>query len=504
GESVELGEYLQRFPKFATELRAQFAVDKAIAAGPLTWAPDDASALASTVTDSSETRGASIDQRAAVPGYEIMGVLGRGGMGGGWGVVYKARHIPLKRVVALKMIKAGVLAEAEEVIRFRREAEAAARLQHANIVQILEIGEHAGQPYLALEYVEGGSLAQTLVGTPQPARLAAELVETLARTMHYAHQRGIVHRDLKPANILLHRAEDGLPLDKSGSAPTQSDHPKSAICNLQSAIPKITDFGLAKLLDLDESHTHTGAILGTPGYMAPEQAHGRVRDLGPATDVYALGAILYELLTGRPPFAAASVLETLEQVRTLEPVRPTALQPRLPGDLETICLKCLSKEPAERYASARDLAADLRRFLDGDDINARRPTWLEGLLRSIGYRSTAPAHLQSWSFWMLLASPVPVLVQLLVLVFFGGQTTYPVLALSLAILSAGSVVALVLWPLHQRLLRAPRAYRRFIWSLVLVRCTGLLMAPALVAIMRPGDTLDEFHMVFVWWIFLEG
>lgn len=275
-----------------------------------------------------------------IPGYEILGTLGRGGMG----VVYRARQSALKRIVALKLIRAGATAGSEEIDRFRAEAEAAARLQHPNIVQVYEIGEHDGLPYFALEFIEGDNLARRLNGTPLPPRSAAEVVETLARAMQVAHDRGIVHRDLKPANVLI---------------PTDT------------LSPKITDFGLAKQLDAHEGATVTGQVLGTPSYMAPEQAAGKGKEVGPAADVYALGAILYECLTGRPPFRAASALETLEQVRTQLPVPPRRLLPSVPVDLETIALKCLEKEPSRRYASAVALADELQRFLDGRPILAR-------------------------------------------------------------------------------------------------------------------------------------
>ena len=274
-----------------------------------------------------------------VPGYEIEGELGRGGMG----VVYKARHLALKRPVALKMIRAGAHAGPEERARFNAEAEAVARLQHPHIVQVYEVGEHHGHPYLALELVEGGSLAQRLRGRTLSPREAARLGETVARAMQLAHSRNVVHRDLKPANVLL--TPDGM--------------------------PKVTDFGLARQLDRDSGQTQAGAVMGTPSYMAPEQAWGRTGAAGPAADVYALGAILFECLTSRPPFQGATVPDTLELVRTQEPVRPRQLNPRLPADLETVVLKCLRKEPEGRYASAEALANDLRRWQSGEPIQAR-------------------------------------------------------------------------------------------------------------------------------------
>ncbi len=295
-----------------------------------------------------------------VPGYEILDVLGHGGMG----IVYKARHLGLDRVVALKMIRAGAHAGPEERERFRAEAQAVARLQHPNIVQVFEVGAHDGLPWCALEYVEGDSLARRLNGTPLPPRQAALLVQPLAAAVQYAHERGVVHRDLKPANVLL-------------------SHGKVE--------PKVTDFGLAKRLDDDDGQTRTGAILGTPSYMAPEQAAGRTREVGPAADVYALGAILYELLAGRPPFKSASVTETLEQVRSREPVPPTRFQPGCPRDLETICLKCLQKEIHKRYASAAELADDLRRFLAREPIRARPVRWVERAWRWCGRRPLVAA-----------------------------------------------------------------------------------------------------------------
>jgi hypothetical protein len=290
----------------------------------------------------------------------VLGVLGRGGMG----VVYKARQLQLDRVVALKMIRAGGHAGPEELARFRREAEAVARLQHPNIVQIHEVGEHDGLPFFSLEFCESGSLADKLDGTPQSPREAARLVETLARAVQAAHERHIVHRDLKPANVLL--AADGT--------------------------PKVTDFGLAKKLDAGDNPTVSGAILGTPSYMAPEQAGGRSKEVGPAADVYALGAILYELLTGRPPFLAATMMDTLARVCADEPVPVRRLQPGVPRDLETVCLKCLEKDPTKRYASARDLAEDLRRFGAGEPVRAR-PVGVVGRGWRWGRRNPAVAGL---------------------------------------------------------------------------------------------------------------
>jgi WD40 repeat protein len=273
----------------------------------------------------------------SVPGYEIIAELGRGGMG----VVYQARQTILNRPVALKMVLHGSHASAGDLARFLAEGEAVAQLQHANIVQIYEVGQQAGLPYFSLEYVEGGTLAQRLQGGPLPPREAARLAEVLAGAMAYAHGRGLIHRDLKPSNVLL--ATDGT--------------------------PKITDFGLARRV-AGGGLTATGAVLGTPAYMAPEQAGGK-KDITTLCDVYSLGALLYELLTGRPPFQAPTPLDTMLRVMSEEPVPPRRLQPKVPRDLETICLKCLQKEPHKRYASAQDLADDLARFREDRPIVAR-------------------------------------------------------------------------------------------------------------------------------------
>jgi serine/threonine protein kinase/WD40 repeat protein len=316
--------------------------------------------------------------RPGPPGYELLEELGAGGMG----IVFKARQQSLSRLVALKMLLAGVIS-ADQAVRFRREVDALARLQHPNIVQIYEAGEYEGRPFLVMEYVPGLNLTRALAGRPQPPREAATLVAVLAEAMQAVHDRGIIHRDLKPANILLQIADCRLQIDKPTSSalgaglltpPTSS---QSAICNLQSAIPKITDFGLAKRLGSGSGRTSAGMIVGTPSYMAPEQARGQNAALTPAVDIYALGSILYELLTGRPPFSGTSSEETIAQVCLEEPISPARLQAGLPPDLVTICLKCLEKEPSGRYARAADLAGDLRRFLDGRSILAR-PVSLPG------------------------------------------------------------------------------------------------------------------------------
>jgi WD40 repeat protein len=361
-EAPSVEEYGRRFPAYAERIAPLFRGQTSAESGQ----------QAAKEGDRTSPRGSP----PTVPGYEILGELGRGGMG----VVYEARHVALGRPVALKMLRAGTDAGEEELARFRTEAEAAARLQNPNIVQIYEVGEHQGLPYVALEFCPGGSLEKKLDGTPLPPQPAAQLVETLARAMHAAHAKGIVHRDLKPANVLLVASErpEAVALGGDPGQPERYD-------------PKITDFGLAKRLDVEVGQTQPGAILGTPSYMAPEQASGRSKEIGPAADVYALGATLYECLTGRPPFKAATPLDTMLQVIGEEPVPPRALQPKLPRDLETVCLKCLEKEPHKRYATAEELADDLRCFQEGKPILARPVGLLEKAVKWARRRPAAAA-----------------------------------------------------------------------------------------------------------------
>jgi serine/threonine protein kinase len=289
-----------------------------------------------------------------VGNYELLEKIG----GGGMGVVYKAYQLGLNRTVAVKMLLAGPHADPADHERFLREAETLAELNHPNIVGVYELGEHDGQPFFSMEYAEGGSLAAKIGGRPQPVRESAQLVAVLARAVHFAHERGILHRDLKPANVLLTSA-CGL----AGGSDTCPAKPQAAEC-----IPLITDFGLARRLDDAVRLTSTGVVLGTPAYMAPEQASGVMKHLTPAVDTYALGVILYELLTGRPPFQSENPVETILQVLSQDPVPPSQRQAGVPRELEMICLKCLEKNRDDRYATAAELADDLARFLAGEPI----------------------------------------------------------------------------------------------------------------------------------------
>jgi serine/threonine protein kinase len=363
GEQPQLAEYQQRFPQFAEALRLQFEVHEVIDQD-LGRLGDTRGNPASTATHRPR-RDPGERELPMIAGYEVIDEIGHGGMG----VVYRARQVGLDRIVAIKMIRGESWDSHAEQSRLRTEAELVARLQHPNITQVYEVGEHDGSPYFSLEYVDGGRLADYLAGRPQEARHAAAWVETIARAVHYAHQRGVVHRDLKPANILLE--DSGFGVQGSGDSKDAADSRSALNPEPRTLTPKITDFGLAKRLDPGVSQTQSGALIGTPQYMAPEQAAGQAHALGPATDVHALGVILYEMVTGRPPFGAASVIETLDAVRNQEPVPPRRLVPRLARDIETICLKCLQKSPAARYASAADLADDLRRFLSHEPILAR-------------------------------------------------------------------------------------------------------------------------------------
>jgi serine/threonine protein kinase len=359
-------EYLGRFPGYERLIREEVEREAALPRKqPQPEAGRETVSFAGGVTTMPAIH--KPEAEGTIPGYEIHRQLGRGMMG----IVYEAVQVKAGRPVALKVIRGGADAQPEELDRFRHEAESAASLQHPNIAQIFEVGEHNGLPFFSMELCRAGSLDHYLQAGPLPAAEAAALVETLARAMHHAHKAVIIHRDLKPANIMLSPADA-----VDGAARTAVVPDEGNRLPLSSLVPKVGDFGLARKLDTG-GQTQPGAILGTPSYMAPEQALGRNKELGPACDIYALGAILYECLTGRPPFKAATVLDTVLQVISDEPVPPAQLNPRVPRDLETICLHCLRKDPGKRYASAAALADDLGAFQRGEPITARPVGHLE-------------------------------------------------------------------------------------------------------------------------------
>jgi outer membrane protein assembly factor BamB len=369
GRLPQRAEFLAQHADVARELEAFFAdrdrfrqAARPLGADASTVAPGEPSGVSRRVTAAAATVRYFGD-------YELLEEIARGGMG----IVYKARQVSLDRLVALKMILAGQLASASEVERFRTEAEAAANLDHPNIVPIFEVGEHEGQHYFSMKLLDGGSLADHLDRFRNDPRAAAQLVATVARAVHHAHQRGILHRDLKPANVLLQG----------------------------SAIAMVTDFGLAKRVDSDRGITQSGAIVGTPGYMPPEQAAGKKKGISTASDVYSLGAILYALLAGRPPFQAETPFSTVMQVLQEDPQPPRRFNPRLHPDLEAICLKCLAKDPAQRYGSAEALAEDLERWLSDKPVRARRAGLDERVVRWLWRRRRA-----------LLLAATPVLLML--------------------------------------------------------------------------------------------
>ncbi len=347
GETPRLDEYLMRFPQFAEPIRRRWSVDiflaENVAGSPGTTAAERRTQPAGPVRGSLAL--------PTLPGYEVLRELGKGGMG----VVFQARQVAFDRLVAVKMIRAQLLAGPDEMTRFRTEALAIGRLDHPHVVRVFDFDEERGCPYLVMEYLAGGSLAALLDDNRLPVRRAVELVRQVALGVQAAHDKGILHRDLKPGNVLL---------DEQGNA-------------------RVADFGLAKLLDEDSGQTASAVLLGTPVYMAPEQTVGKARQVGPATDVWALGVMLYECLCGKPPFRSPDREEILRLIQTADPVPPRRLRREVPPSLEAICLKCLEKEPAKRYGGAGELADDLERFLTDRPIRARPRRWYEKLWRGV-------------------------------------------------------------------------------------------------------------------------
>lgn len=362
-------QFIERFPEFAEQLSLQLQIHRLVESQSSAANPDSQTLLyplTDEITSIDRSRRlawrreamACVDpQLPVIPGYRLVELLGQGGMG----AVYLGWHAKLNRQVAIKVVRESMWSDPTSRGRFRTEARATARLNHPNIVQIYEVGEIDGQLFFSLEYCRGGSLKQWLAGTPLPARLAAHVNLPICLAVHHAHQRGIIHRDLKPENIVLQYRDD------------QPIEPRGA--NIEQVIPKVTDFGLARSQE-ELGKTQADSLIGTPSYMSPEQARGS-QDVTQLSDVYSLGAILYEMLTGRPPFKGSSVMETVHQVMNEEPVPPVRLNPTMPRDLQTVCLKALQKEPTQRYASALELADDLQRFLDGKPVKARPVSTVE-------------------------------------------------------------------------------------------------------------------------------
>jgi serine/threonine protein kinase len=395
-------------------------------------ATGEANAVTSTDTGQNRSRASAVTPpRAGIFGdYELLEEIGRGGMG----VVYRARQISLNRIVALKMVLAGRLAEEDDLQRFRTEAESAGRLQHPNIVAVHEVGEIDGQHFFSMEFIDGTSLAQRLRGGPLPGRSAARYIRQVARAVHCAHQNGTLHRDIKPGNIMIDRGDE----------------------------PHVTDFGLAKRLGEDSGQTRTGTVVGTPSYMAPEQAAGKTRELGPACDIYGLGAVLYELLTGRPPFRAETPVHTVMQVIENEPVPPRLLNANVDIDLETICLKCLEKDPARRYASAEALAADLDRYLNGEPITARTSNIIGRLTRTLE-RSQHDASFYNWSTMVLLIAAIVFVEH--VLVFALTQMRQPSWLILSTKVAQFAFIGLVFWRNRGSRLLPTSGPERELWTI---------------------------------------
>ena len=405
--------------------------------------------------------------------FELLEELGRGGMG----IVFKARQEGPNRVVALKMLLAGSGSHSDQLARFRVEAEATARLQHANIVTLYEAGEVDGCPYFSMEYIEGPTLAHLLADGPLPGRVAARHVMVIARAVDHAHRHGILHRDLKPSNILLD-ADDQ---------------------------PHVTDFGLAKQLQEGSGAgpTRTGAILGTPSYMAPEQVAGRGEEVRPATDVYGLGALLYELLTGRPPFRSDTALDTVRQVLENEPAPPRLLNPKVDRDLETICLKCLEKQPSRRYGSAKDLADDLDRYLMGESISVRSFNLLDRVGRALDY-SHHDIEFRSWSTMMFLLAGIVLAAQVLLFALTQiGPARFGQWVIGVR-LGQFVLMGLVFWRQRRHELVPRTAAERQLWSI----WTGFLAACVLLAMVGhpsvgPEQPAEELAL-YPGWSILSG
>jgi serine/threonine protein kinase len=456
GDSISAEKLCPNNPQLLAQLRDRIARrEKMLAA--LELSPDQSGSFAT---------GRAPGTLPQLDGYEILEMIGQGGMG----IVYKARQLGLNRIVAIKMILSGVHASPQELKRFRSEAEAVARLAHPNIVQIFEIGEQNTCPYLTLEFVPGGSLAQQIEGVPLPPRRAADLLLALAKGIQHAHDRGIVHRDLKPGNVLI---------DANGT-------------------PKIADFGLAKHAEGNLAHTLTGAILGSPTYMSPEQAAGNAADIGPPTDVYALGVILYEMLTGRPPFKGDSVIATMQQVREQDPLPPRLVQPKIPRDLETICLKCLEKKPFNRYPTAAALAHDLQAYLLDEPISAQSLTILGQVARTITHHGF-DERIHGFAKWMLCFSPLPIVTHLIAFAFLFRTPHY-----ANGMIATTSVMLFIMLPLlifvgAPTLRLIPSWQRKHFLTTWIGHSIAMGVLLAVVLIVMPADQPQQRLIIYAIW-----
>jgi serine/threonine-protein kinase len=425
---------------------------------------------AATLASDAPERGPGATTPRRFGDYELLEEIGHGGMG----VVYKARQAGLNRLVALKTIRPGCLGSAEDLQRFRTEAEATAGLQHPHIVAIHEVGEVDGQHFYSMDYIDGPSLAQRVAEGPLPGSLAARYVLGVARAIQYAHRHSILHRDLKPSNVLLD-ADDQ---------------------------PHVADFGLAKKIG-DTGQTRTGAVLGTPSYMAPEQALGKNRELGPACDVYGLGAVLYELLTGRPPFKSDTPLDTVMQVVERDPAPPRLLNAKIDRDLEAIVLKCLEKDPARRYPTAEDLARDLERYLAGEPVSVHSFNVLDRLARSLD-RSHYDVEFHGYGTMFLLFAAIVLAEHLLVTFLTLGEPPYPLRWLVLSRVGQFGLMGLVFWRYRRRRLLATSTPERLLWAIVI----SYLLANVFVVLVgrelaRPDVPVDELTF-FPAWSILAG
>jgi serine/threonine protein kinase len=396
-----------------------------------------------------------------LPGYDVLHDIARGGMG----VVYKARQTSLNRVVAVKMILHGPMASEAERRRFTHEAAAAAKLKHPHIVVIHEVGEHAGQSFFSMEYVEGESLSNVIRRGQPSAKTAARWVQQAAQAVQFAHDHGVLHRDIKPSNVLV---------DASGAA-------------------RVTDFGLAKYLaadELEEKLTLTGDILGTPAYMAPEQITGPHSDIGPGCDVYALGGLLYELITGRAPFRGANNVETLMRALEEEPILPRRLNPAVPRELETIAMKCLEKRPENRYASAQAVADDLGRYLEGDSISASSPNLIDRVVRTLE-RSQYDREFHAWSRILFWIAGIALITHLVVFVNHSFDLPYPLtMQVAARVFEVLAMIA-VFWALRRDWYPPRGAPARQLWAVWLGYMIGSQALLAVTWLLTPYGQFNE-------------